>query len=338
MIDVVLANYNHAHSITDAIQALNNQTLKPNKIYIFDDASTDSSWEKINEASKKYNNIVSIRNFTNEGANRCYNRGLELSSSDLIYFAAADDVTFPLLFEKCSIALKANPEAPFATAEALVFNATNKRFSMRPIIRPKITGRYMKPENIEREFKNNDNWIMTGACVYRTEFVRNAFGLNCDLGAFSDSFLAKKLAFKSGGIFLKYTGIQWNIAQNGFSRSIYSDSTQLTNLKPLLYKYVSNNKEFPIWYWDKFLKRLVFSEIRLGPSACFESIISLYETPPKYLFLIKRACRFNTNKSKTLVLLIFYLRFKPYPIYRILKTFLERSITKPIFINKTLLK
>jgi glycosyltransferase involved in cell wall biosynthesis len=331
MIDVVLANYNHADSVTSAIDALNSQSMKPNKIYIFDDASTDSSWEKINLACKTYENIVPIRNFTNKGANNCYNRGLELCSSDLVYFAAADDVTFPLLFEKCSTALKANPQAAFATAEALVFNTSNKKFSMRPIIRPKIIGRYMNPEDIEKEFVHNDTWIMTGACVYKTEFVRNAFGLNNDLGAFSDSFLAKKLAFKNGGIFLKYTGIRWNISEIGFSRSIYGDYKELTTLKSRLYSYITNNKEFPSWYWEKFSKRLAFNEIRLGSLDCSESIINLYKTPPKYLSLIKFACRSNKKRFRNLVLLIVYLRFKPYPIHRVIETFIFRLFSKRNF-------
>lgn len=328
MIDVVLANYNHANSVTSAIDALNNQSIKPNKIYIFDDASTDDSWEKINLASERYRNLVLIRNFTNEGANNCYNRGLELSSSDLIYFAAADDVTFPLLFEKCSTALEANPQAAFATAEALVFNTNKKKFSMRPIIRPKITGRYMKPEDIEKEFIHNDNWIMTGACVFRREIVRSAFGLNNDLGAFSDSFLAKKLAFKNGGIFLKYTGIRWNVSENGFSRSMYADYEELIVLKSRLYSYVANNKEFPIWYWEKFSKRLTFNEIRLGPLECTESVINQYKIPLRYLSLLKFACRLDKKRFRELTLLIFYLRYRPYPIHRIIETYIFRLLNK----------
>jgi glycosyltransferase involved in cell wall biosynthesis len=67
MIDVVLANYNHANTINTAIDALNNQTLKPNKIYIIDDASTDDSWSKLILASKKHTNLVLLKNLVNEG-------------------------------------------------------------------------------------------------------------------------------------------------------------------------------------------------------------------------------------------------------------------------------
>ena len=264
MIDVVLANYNHSDSITSAIEALNNQSLKPNKIYIIDDASTDSSWEKLILASETYDNIVLVRNLTNLGANNCYNMGLKLATSDLVYFAAADDVTFPELFERSTAELISNPQAAFATAEVLVFDTENQRFSMRPIVRPRIIGKFMKPEIVKKEFRQNDNWIMTGTCIFRTELVRSASGLNLELGAFSDAFLAKKLAFQYGCIFLGYTGTQWNIAKNGYSRTLYTNREELDKLRIELQLFILNNKEFPSWYWEKFSKCLAFNEIRLG--------------------------------------------------------------------------
>ena len=299
MLDVVLANYNHSNSIASAIEALNNQSLRPHRIYIIDDASTDNSWEKLLLASEKYENIVLIRNLINEGANKSYNKGLELCTSELIYFAAADDVTYPELFEKCTKALISNPQAAFASAEVLVFNSENKKFSMRPIIRPRVIGQYIKPECIEDEFKHNDNWIMTGACVFKTDLVRNACGLNSDLGAFSDSFLAKKLAFNHGCIFLKYTGLRWNITKTGYSRSLYTDYVELTKIKTELQLFLLSNKEFPIWYWEKFSKRLAFNEVRLS---------SLN----------------NKRYFSPIILLIAYLKFRPYSISRILQTYVVR--------------
>lgn len=110
MIDVVLANFNHSNLITSAIDALNNQSFKPFRIYIVDDASTDDSWAKLLLASEKYDNIELIRNDNNAGVNNSYNRGFQFCTSDLIYFAAADDVTYPNLFEKCVQVLVSNPQ------------------------------------------------------------------------------------------------------------------------------------------------------------------------------------------------------------------------------------
>ena len=328
MIDVVLANFNHSNSITSAIDALNNQSFKPYRIYIIDDASTDDSWTKLLLASEKYDNIELIRNDENVGVNNSYNRGLQFCTSELIYFAAADDVTYPELFEKCIKALISNPQAAFASTEVLVFNSENKRFSMRPIIRPRIIGEYINPECIEEEFKHNDNWIMTGACIFKTDLVRNAHGLNSNLGAFSDSFLAKKLAFKHGCIFLKYTGLRWNITKNGFSRALYTHQKELSELKYALQEFCLSNREFPKWYWQKFSRRLAFNEIRLGAVSSNSELTKNGNTTHEFEFLNNEKFKYGKIFFKQVTVLIAFVKFRPYSIPRILQTHIVRSIEK----------
>lgn len=327
-IDVVLANYNHANTINTAIDALNNQTLKPNKIYIIDDASTDDSWSKLILASEKYTNLVLLKNLVNEGANNCYNKGLELCTSDQIYFAAADDITYPELFEKCAKALTSNPKAAFAAAEAIVFDTDKKRFSIRPVIQPKIIGKLIAPENVQREFLSNENWIITGACVYKTKFVKEVSGLNIKLGAFSDSVLAKKLAFRHGCIFLKYTGIRWNITKSGFSRSLYTDHEELSRVKNELQSFIICDKEFPSWYWEKFSKCLAFNEIRLGSLDCKAQADKNSKIFLKSKFFTGTRFIFNQKFFRPMILLFAYIKFRPYPISRILHTYLVRLMAK----------
>ncbi len=118
-IDVVLANYNHANLLSNAIRALNNQSIIPHRIIIIDDNSSDNSKEVINSELKKYDNIILVNNKSNLGAVKSYNLGLELVSSDYVYFAAADDETFPLLFQKSIEMLQMYPKAAFTCAEAI---------------------------------------------------------------------------------------------------------------------------------------------------------------------------------------------------------------------------
>jgi glycosyltransferase involved in cell wall biosynthesis len=331
MIDVVLANFNHANSITAAIDALNNQSFKPYRIYIIDDASTDDSWAKLMLASEKYDNIELIRNYKNEGVNNSYNRGLQFCTSDLVYFAAADDITYPNLFEKCTQALISNPQAAFASAEVLVSDSENTTFSMRPIIRPRIIGKYMKPECVKKEFKHNDNWIMTGTCVYKRDFVRDVSGLDSNLGAFSDSFLAKKLAFKHGCIFLKFTGLRWNITKYGYSRSLYSDYKELSILKSELQVFCLNNKEFPNWYWKKFLRRLAFNEVRLSVVNRNTWFFKISRAFSKFVFFNSRRFVYSKRSFRPTILLIAYIKFRPYSISRILKTYIVRLVEKIVY-------
>lgn len=328
MLDVILANYNHSNSIMSAIDALNNQSLRPHRIYIIDDASTDDSWEKLILASQKYENIELIRNFVNEGANNSYNKGLKLCTSDLIYFAAADDVTCPELFEKCTKALLSNPKAAFAVTEAILFDIDKKRLSMRPIVLPKIIGKLMTPDKVKKEFKSNENWIMTGACVFKTELVKESYGLNIKLGAFSDSMLAKKLAFRYGCIFLKYTGVRWNITKSGFSRSLYKDYEEFAKLKSELQIFIESNTEFPIWYWDKFSKHLVFNEIRLGSLNWDSSLSGIDKNFSRIIFLIYLRRLSSEKIFRSIILFIVFMKLKPYTLPRVMYTYLSRFFGK----------
>jgi|694.fasta_scaffold73678_2 glycosyltransferase involved in cell wall biosynthesis len=332
-IDVVLANYNHGDSIIQAIEALNNQTLKPNKIFVIDDASIDDSWEKIFIASERFQNIEVIKNLTNKGANYCFNKGLEFCKNELVYFAASDDITYPELFEKSCKKLILNPRAAFVSAETLVYDLEQKKSSVRPIIRPKIIGDFMTPKDIVKEFKRNDHWIMTGACVYRTEYVKSVRGLNPKLGAFSDSFMAKQLAFRHGGIFLKSIGVRWNISKYGYSRSMYKNYEEWDNLKQELKSFVNRNSEFPDWYWNKFSNRLDFNHLRLS-SLDYETWTRYsHKTFPWLSKIIQSSSIFINKIFRLTFLLLAFIKYRPYSTSRIIYTYLTRLVDKIIRIG-----
>jgi len=335
-IDVVLANYNHGDSIIQAIEALDKQTFKPNKIYVIDDASTDNSWERILLALERYQNIEASKNRINKGANYCYNKGLELCKNELVYFAASDDVTYPELFEKSYKKLLLHPRAAFASAETLVYDLEKKKSSIRPIIRPKIIGDFMTPKDIEKEFKKNDHWIMTGACVYRTEFVKSILGLNPKLGAFSDSFMAKQLAFRHGGIFLKYIGVQWNVSEFGYSRSVYNNYEGWDDLKRELKLFINRNSDFPDWYWDKFSNRLDFNHFRLS-SLQYETRFKYTQKSFSRLFQnIQRSHVFINKISRSVLLLGAFIKYRPYSTSRIIHTYITRLVDKILKIDSSL--
>jgi hypothetical protein len=158
--------------------------------------------------------------------------------------------------------------------------------------------------------------------------VKESYGLNTKLGAFSDSMLAKKLAFKHGCIFLKYTGVCWNITKKGFSRSLYKDYEEFTKLKSELQLFIESNKEFPIWYWDKFSKHLVFNEIRLGSVNWDTSLISIDKNFPKIVFLRHLRRLSSDNFFRLIILFVAFMKLKPYNVARVTYTYLSRFLGK----------
>jgi len=89
---VVIANYNNAKYINDCINSITSQTYKDIEIIFFDDNSKDNSIETI----EKFKNIKIIKNNfqTNFGSlnqMNAFQKGIDLSNGDIIFFLDSDD-------------------------------------------------------------------------------------------------------------------------------------------------------------------------------------------------------------------------------------------------------
>jgi len=334
-IDVVLANYNHAEFLSNAIRALNNQTVKPNRIIVIDDNSSDNSKSVLNSELKKYSNILLISNEFNLGAVKSYNLGLASVASDYVYFAAADDETLPLLFEKSIKMLGMHPEAAFSCAEAIMIDRDSGSTKYRPLIRPRQKSVFLTPGEVTKEFKHNDNWIQTGTCVYKTNLIRNVGGFDDSLGAFSDSILAKQLSITYGCIFIKYYGVRWNISNLGFSRNSMRSLSEFKEIKNNLQAYVSSRKAFPIWYWSVYSSRLdsmFYKNLLTGSLTNIEEINKYYL---KQIFYIYRAANsFGKKLIYVFFQLFVFFKFHPFSFFKLLKSAIVRALEK--YVNKKL--
>ena len=56
-----------------------------------DDCSSDGTYDRLLEYSKKHNNIILVRNETNRGSGHSRNRGLDLATGEYISFLDSDD-------------------------------------------------------------------------------------------------------------------------------------------------------------------------------------------------------------------------------------------------------
>ncbi len=91
LVDIILPNYNSEKYIDETLKSIINQSLKNWKLYIVDDASADSSLEKI-EKYNSDNRIDIIKLNENKGPGHCRNQALKLCKSKYISFIDSDDV------------------------------------------------------------------------------------------------------------------------------------------------------------------------------------------------------------------------------------------------------
>lgn len=117
-ISVVVPVYNGADFIASTLASVSAQTLAPIEIIVVDDGSTDGSGEIAARVP-----LVRVVRQENRGAAAARNRGIAEARGDQIAFLDADDQWEPVKLERQHAALRARPEAGYATClQRLVFD------------------------------------------------------------------------------------------------------------------------------------------------------------------------------------------------------------------------
>jgi hypothetical protein len=99
---VVLLTYNQEALVQEALQSLFDQDYDDVEIVVSDDGSTDATWQLILQAVSQYTGnkrVVLNRNEPNLGIVGNYFKAFGLTTGDVIFTAAGDDVSLP---DRCS--------------------------------------------------------------------------------------------------------------------------------------------------------------------------------------------------------------------------------------------
>jgi len=86
MIDIIIPSYNQEEYLSDCIDSVLSQSVKPHRIIVVDDGSTDNSLE----IAKKY--PVDVIEQVNKGLSSARNTGIMNSTADYCFFLDADDM------------------------------------------------------------------------------------------------------------------------------------------------------------------------------------------------------------------------------------------------------
>jgi len=264
-LSVVLPNYNHAHLLPRALDALLVQTRQPDKIIVVDDASTDGSIAVIEQFAARAPSIRIIRSERNCGAVASLDRGLKAATGTHVYFAAADDWVMSDFFEIALKAFEENPQLRLFCGEAQVVDgASNLPTAIRPAVRPVYRAGLVSSEDVRRLLSQSDNWILTGAAVVRRDATSWAGGFNADVGSFSDGLLLRKIAIRHGFFFAPKVVMTWCIYPDSVSRKTVSELDKAQDSLAAVTAYLSRDPAFPDWYGPLFRRRWMFSVCRVA--------------------------------------------------------------------------
>lgn len=118
-VSVILTSYNHAKYLREAIDSTLNQTFTDFELIVWDDASTDNSWEIIQSYTDA--RIKAFRNEKQSLARYGMNKAIqEVACGDYIAIHHSDDAWLPEKLEKQVAFLDANPNIGAVFSDLLV--------------------------------------------------------------------------------------------------------------------------------------------------------------------------------------------------------------------------
>ena len=108
-VDVVIPLYNAESWITKTVESALGQTLRPKRIIVVDNASTDSSFDVVSRLRG-----VELTRCPRKGSIRAREQGFHMTDSPLVAFLDQDDIWHPRHLELICGVLKEHPEAAVA--------------------------------------------------------------------------------------------------------------------------------------------------------------------------------------------------------------------------------
>lgn len=120
-VSVIIPHYNHQEYLSDALNGLKNQTVRPDEIIIVDDMSNNG--KDISEIINNYNelNIKLIVNKTKLYAGGCRQAGADIAQGDILIMHDADDISHPNRIEFTKSFFEMNPAAVHLTIGNFAF-------------------------------------------------------------------------------------------------------------------------------------------------------------------------------------------------------------------------
>lgn len=262
MLTVVVSNYNHAHYLPTALEAILSQTRPADEIIIFDDASTDNSVAIIEPFLSRHPNIRLIKNKKNSGVLFNMNRGLELARGTYFFHAAADDVIYPTFFEESTQLLDRFPKACLFSSRCEIIDADGQSEGVFASPQPLQSPGYIAPADVGPLLMSDDSWFNGVTTVWRRELLRNAGGFPTDLGSFADGYLSRLLALKHGACFSPAVLCAWRRVEGGMAWSASTDLQKTERAAREIAQRMTEDGSFPAGYPRVWANRHIFGARR----------------------------------------------------------------------------
>ena len=121
-VSVIMAIYNCASTLQEALDSLYAQTFQDFEIILCDDGSKDNTYDVALENQRNHPNIVLLRNEQNLGLNATLNKCLAVTQGEYIARMDGDDISLPTRFERQVKFLDEHPDLSLVSSAMIMFD------------------------------------------------------------------------------------------------------------------------------------------------------------------------------------------------------------------------
>jgi glycosyltransferase involved in cell wall biosynthesis len=219
-LSVVVANYNHAKYLPEALHCILEQSVRPLEVLVIDDGSTDDSIHVVQKIARRERLVRLLPNGRNRGVTYTFNRGLSLARGDYVYGAAADDKVLPGFFAEALTMAAEHPQAGIVFGDVVKVDDSGNALAYFGLSGPKQ----------ERSFTPRsylDDYLMVappghslcGATIYRRDRLVEMGGYRDGLGSWVDTFVTRAIGLKYGACYVPKPFMQWRYSPNSLANA-----------------------------------------------------------------------------------------------------------------------
>jgi hypothetical protein len=240
----------------------------------------------------------------------------------------------PGFFGRAIERLETHREAGLFSGESrLVDGVTGRPIGLRPVVRPRRGAGVVAPDAARRLLRRSDNWVVTGAAVFRADSVGRAGGFDEELGSFADGFLVRKIVLREGFYFEPAVTQTWRIYLDGVSRRRALDPVAAVEGLRLWPARIAADGAFPAWYPERFRRRWRFAAARLALDAepVNEGVLAAMAVESRLdrAVLLRLCPRIDRRAARLVGLTWLWLRLRPGSLLPLARTALMRR-TRPL--------
>jgi glycosyltransferase involved in cell wall biosynthesis len=224
LVTAIVATYNRAHIVGEAIESIVRQTYKNIEIIIVDDGSTDATLQKLAEFGTR----VTVISQKNAGPAAARNRGIKESTGEIVTFLDSDDIWLPSFIERhVNLLQNAGETVPCSLANSWLQFSDGKRLTSFDVA-------LLRAHDEETIWVNVADVLATRFIMFtqmvavRRSALERAGGFDENLWSLEDYDLALKLSFEgSWGLIREPLAVWHQGSADSLSKKAYKDQIRL---------------------------------------------------------------------------------------------------------------